>query len=98
MGELGPQTARLHAEIGSYARSIGVERLFTVGPLSRETVAGFGAGARGFGDVDSLAETLRPLLGADINLLIKGSRSMRMERIVAALGTAVPGRAAEGAR
>ncbi len=98
MGELGPQAGRLHAEIGSYARSIGVERLFAVGPLSRETVASFGGGAQGFADVDSLARTLRPLLRADINLLIKGSRSMGMERIVDALAAPVPDRTAEGAR
>jgi len=98
MGELGSQAARLHAEIGSYARSIGVERLFAVGPLSRETVASFGAGAQGFADVDSLARALRPLLRADINVLVKGSRSMGMERVVAALAADVPDRAAEGAR
>jgi len=98
MGELGPQAARFHAEIGKYARSIGVERLFAVGPLSGETVAAFGAGAEEFADLESLIGTLRPLLHTDVNLLVKGSRSMGMERIVAALAETLPDRAAEGAR
>lgn len=98
MGELGPQAARLHAEIGKYARSIGVERLFAVGPLSGETVASFGAGAEEFSDLESLIGTLRPQLHTDVNLLVKGSRSMGMERIVAALSETFPDRAAEGAR
>ena len=98
MGELGPRAARLHAEIGSYARSIGVDRLFTVGTLTRETAAAFGAGARSFPDVDSLNTALQPLLHPEVNLLVKGSRSMGMERVVAALTASPTDRAAEGAR
>lgn len=98
MGELGAQAARLHAEIGKYARSIGVERLFAIGPLSTETAAGFGAGAEEFADLETLIGTVRPLLHSDVNLLVKGSRSMGMERVVAALAEKLPDRAAEGAR
>ncbi len=98
MGELGPQAERLHADIGNYARSIGVERLFTLGPLSRETAASFGAGARSFADIDSLIRVLQPGLHGEVNILVKGSRSMGMERILAALADDASDRAAEGAR
>jgi UDP-N-acetylmuramoyl-tripeptide--D-alanyl-D-alanine ligase len=85
MGELGESGIELHGEIGDYARSLGVERLFAVGDLSRETVRRFGAGARHFADQDSLLEMLRGDLAGDVNLLVKGSRMMRLERLVAGL-------------
>ena len=85
MGELGESGTELHGEIGEYARSLGVERLFAVGDLSRETVQRFGAGARHFADQDSLLEALRGELTGDVNLLVKGSRMMRLEHLVAGL-------------
>jgi UDP-N-acetylmuramoyl-tripeptide--D-alanyl-D-alanine ligase len=85
MGELGECGIDLHGEIGDYARSLGVERLFAIGDLSRETVRRFGVGARHFADQDRLLEALRGDLAGDINLLVKGSRMMRLENLVAGL-------------
>jgi UDP-N-acetylmuramoyl-tripeptide--D-alanyl-D-alanine ligase len=85
MGELGESGIELHGEIGDYAKSLGVERLLAVGDLSREAVARFGAGGQHFADQGSLLETLRRDLAGDINLLIKGSRMMRLEKLVAGL-------------
>jgi len=85
MGELGDEAGRLHREVGEYARSVGVERLFAVGMLSAETVRGFGSGAEHFGDIPTLLEAIAGVLSADMNLLIKGSRMMRMETVVNAL-------------
>ncbi len=98
MGELGERAARLHREIGEYARSVGVERLFTVGELAGEIAAGFGAGAENYSDAESLVRALRPLLHSHINLLVKGSRSTAMERVVAALKEPVAAQTAGGAR
>ncbi|MGB5621230.1 MAG: UDP-N-acetylmuramoyl-tripeptide--D-alanyl-D-alanine ligase [Gammaproteobacteria bacterium] len=85
MGELGDEGPRLHAEVGRYAREAGVERLFAIGRLSEETVAAFGAGAQLFHDAASLGAAVREGLGPDVNVLVKGSRMMRMERVVEAL-------------
>ena len=85
MGELGDSTVRLHAECGARARSLGIERLLAIGEHSRHAVEAFGSGARWFEDLNALLRTLRADVGADITLLVKGSRSMRMERVVEAL-------------
>ena len=85
MGELGETGLELHGEIGDYARSLGVERLFAIGDLSRKTVERFGAGAKHFADQGSLLEALRSDLAGDVNLLVKGSRMMRLENLVAGL-------------
>jgi UDP-N-acetylmuramoyl-tripeptide--D-alanyl-D-alanine ligase len=85
MGELGESGLELHGEIGDYARSLGVERLFAIGDLSRKTVERFGAGAKHFADQGSLLEALTSDLAGDVNLLVKGSRMMRLENLVAGL-------------
>jgi UDP-N-acetylmuramoyl-tripeptide--D-alanyl-D-alanine ligase len=85
MGELGAEAASLHYDVGEYARARGVQRLFGLGELSRQSVAGFGSGGRQFADADNLIDALRPGLGSAISVLIKGSRAMKMERIVQAL-------------
>ena len=85
MGELGPSAERLHAETGAKLRAAGIERLYGLGPMSRHTVEAFGEGARWFAEVDALVRTLRAELTPEVTLLVKGSRSMRMERVVEAL-------------
>ncbi|WP_127477879.1 UDP-N-acetylmuramoyl-tripeptide--D-alanyl-D-alanine ligase [Sulfurivermis fontis] len=85
MGELGEGAAQLHREIGAYARAAGIDALYAVGPLSAATAAGFGAGARHFDESAALATALHQVLTADMTVLIKGSRSARMERVVEAL-------------
>jgi UDP-N-acetylmuramoyl-tripeptide--D-alanyl-D-alanine ligase len=85
MAELGPDAARLHAEMGQSAADLGVERLFAVGPLSAQSAAAFGRGAEHFESHQALLEALVVELEPGINCLVKGSRSMAMERIVQAL-------------
>jgi UDP-N-acetylmuramoyl-tripeptide--D-alanyl-D-alanine ligase len=84
MGELGPEAARLHAEIGVAARAAGVDRLFTLGELSAHAARAFGSGARHFPRIEDLLATIEPLLGPDVTMLVKGSRFMQMERVVKA--------------
>jgi len=85
MGELGEDAAALHARAGASARAHGVERLYAIGQLSRHAVRSFGAGATHFEDRDALVRSVRDALAGDVTVLVKGSRAMRMERVVDAL-------------
>ena len=85
MGELGPEGQRYHREGGLLARRSGVSRLYAVGELSRYAVEGFGRGGRHFSDIEGLVAALNQDLHKEAALLIKGSRSMRMERVVRSL-------------
>ena len=85
MGELGIASAILHEEAGAQARALGFERLYGIGELAAHSVRGFGAGARHFDLMDDLLETLQGELRPGVNLLVKGSRSMALERVVNAL-------------
>jgi UDP-N-acetylmuramoyl-tripeptide--D-alanyl-D-alanine ligase len=88
MQELGPAEIALHAQAGREARRHGVQRLYASGPLARAAAESFGAGARHFPDVEALIEALATDLaaaGADVAVLVKGSRAARLERVVAAL-------------
>lgn len=87
MGELGGDAAQLHSDVGDFARRAGVARLFAVGELSRNTVDGFGDGAVWFPSIEALVVALRAELSDDVNVLVKGSRFMRMERVVNALAS-----------
>ena len=82
MGELGAESPKLHRDAGHLAKALGVERLYGLGHLCRESVAGFGRGARHFPDIESLLAALGAELHAGIHVLVKGSRAMRMERVV----------------
>jgi UDP-N-acetylmuramoyl-tripeptide--D-alanyl-D-alanine ligase len=85
MGELGPGAAALHAEVGDFAKAAGIDVLFALGTLSAHAVAAFGPNARHFSSVEELVDALRGELGPNVTVLVKGSRFMRMERVVAAL-------------
>jgi len=82
MAELGPEEAALHREIGALAARSGIDRFYCVGELTRPAAEGFGPAARWYADVAQLAEELRPQMTADVRLLVKGSRSAGLERLV----------------
>ena len=82
MGELGADSVAMHREVGAYARSAGIDKLFALGELSRESVAAFGEQAAHFGTADDLVHSLQPLMGPQLTVLVKGSRFMKMERVV----------------
>ena len=84
-GELGETSAALHAELGVLAKSSGVARLFATGPNAEQAVDAFGPGARFFSRQEELIEALQKELREDVALLVKGSRSQRMERVIEAL-------------
>jgi UDP-N-acetylmuramoyl-tripeptide--D-alanyl-D-alanine ligase len=82
MGELGDDAAALHAQVGGEAKQAGIEKLYALGELSRHTVRAFGEGARHFGQLEDLLAELEKELDACTTVLVKGSRFMKMERVV----------------
>jgi len=87
MGEVGELGAIFHREVGAYARAAGIQRLCAVGELAQNAAAAFGESGEHFESVDALIAALQPMTSRTV--LVKGSRFMRMERVVKALtGTA----------
>jgi UDP-N-acetylmuramoyl-tripeptide--D-alanyl-D-alanine ligase len=82
IGELGETAAALHAEVGAAAGGQGVEKLLTLGEFSRNAAQAFGANAQHFEAIEGLLDYLDHHLPSNASVLIKGSRFMRMERIV----------------
>jgi len=93
MGELGDYAVDSHGEIGRFARVNRIERLFATGKLSALAVEAFGSGAEWFADTEALARAVNAELSRSVNagvspevcVLVKGSRSNRLERVVEAL-------------
>jgi len=100
MGEVGNQGPEFHHEVGAYAAEQGVTKLFALGEQCQFAIQGFdgvkqaNTSSQGihFSDMDSLISQLRDALHAQstgsnqhLNILVKGSRFMRMERVVQAL-------------
>jgi UDP-N-acetylmuramoyl-tripeptide--D-alanyl-D-alanine ligase len=91
MGEVGDRGAEYHREVGAYAKSRGIEALLGAGPAMRDACAAFGAGAEHFTAVEALRERAQELARPGATVLVKGSRFMRMERVVAALAATPAG-------
>lgn len=97
MLELGPDAATLHYQLGRYAGEHGVDQLFGFGELAREYVTAFNGiyAERGeyFSDKAQLIARLREFVQPGDYVLVKGSRGMKMEEVVADLsgeGTKAP--------
>ena len=88
MGEIGEASGQSHDEIGGYAKSQGIDRLFALGDASQQAVRNFGEGARHFCNVDKLIVAVDKELGPETTVLVKGSRFMKMERVADALAAA----------
>jgi len=85
MGEIGEMTGQFHDEVGGYAKSQGVDRLLAFGDSSVLTAHNFGAGGQHFKKIEDLIGALTAMLTPQSTVLIKGSRFMRMERVVDAV-------------
>jgi len=90
MAELGPAADDIHRRVGELAKSLGVERLYALGPMAALAVKSFGQGGRHFQDAAALIEALIDAMHADMTLLVKGSRVMQMERVVAGIVRQTP--------
>lgn len=87
MGEVGDQGPAFHGEIGAYARARGIDTLWATGEAAPHAVAAFGAQGRHFASAEDLIGALpaSPAATQAAAILVKGSRFMRMERVVDAL-------------
>jgi len=82
LAELGEASLQIHHELGLYARDKGLDALMVLAGPAEATAKAFGDSAQIFPDHESLAAFLRPRLTATSCLLVKGSRSAGMERLV----------------
>ncbi|MCK9284782.1 MAG: UDP-N-acetylmuramoyl-tripeptide--D-alanyl-D-alanine ligase [Rhodocyclaceae bacterium] len=85
MGEVGAAGGQFHDELGGYAKSMGVDRLYCLGELSVAAAHNFGEGGVHFTRLDELVRALRAEMDETATVLVKGSRFMRMERVVEAV-------------
>lgn len=85
MKELGSEAKMLHQTAGNNIRSAGIDYLFTYGDLSSNASQAFGEGAYHFNEQEKLVNALKPFLYNTTTILVKGSRSMRMEKVVVEL-------------
>jgi UDP-N-acetylmuramoyl-tripeptide--D-alanyl-D-alanine ligase len=85
MGELGDFAVDSHTEIGRFARNNRIDRLFATGQLSALAVEAFGSGGEWFADTETLARAVNAELTREVCVLVKGSRSARLERVVETL-------------
>lgn len=81
LGELGSDEKNIHAQLGAYAKQAGIDHLFTVGVLAKHAAEAFD-GAVHFPDQGQLIDTLCEVISSDTTVLVKGSRSSRMELVV----------------
>jgi UDP-N-acetylmuramoyl-tripeptide--D-alanyl-D-alanine ligase len=87
MGEVGDRSPEFHAEVGARARQRGIESVYTLGAATAHTAAAFQGGADGahFDEFDALGAAVLARLPRVGSVLVKGSRFMKMERIVQAI-------------
>ena len=91
MGEVGDNGPAFHREIGAYAKERGIDALYALGDASRDACSAYGADAHHVDDVATLvAQLLQAGFGASATLLVKGSRFMKMERVVDAVTSPQP--------
>ena len=85
MGEVGSDAAACHAEIGAYAKQSGIQTLFAVGEHMRQAISSFGEQGQHFANKAELSRALQQAITPQTQILVKGSRFMRMEEIVSDL-------------
>ena len=82
MGELGAWATQHHQEVGLAARRLGIDLFLSCGSFSKLATESFGSGGEHFSNQDQLAQNLIEKLSPDTVVLVKGSRSSAMEKIV----------------
>ena len=95
MQELGEKARYYHEQVGSKAREKGIDMLFTLGVLSQSASSVYGENGEHFSEINDLLAALEQRLlpeQRDICILVKGSRSSRMERVVEAIEASALGK------
>ncbi|MBZ9557157.1 MULTISPECIES: UDP-N-acetylmuramoyl-tripeptide--D-alanyl-D-alanine ligase [unclassified Modicisalibacter] len=90
MGELGGASAALHAEVGRHARDLGIDFLGTLGAEAEPAARAFGEPGCHFTDWEALLRHAHDHLPPGASVLVKGSRSAGMERLIAELRADAP--------
>jgi UDP-N-acetylmuramoyl-tripeptide--D-alanyl-D-alanine ligase len=85
MAELGAAAPGMHRRAGELAREIRIDRLYGVGELAALAVEGFGKGGKHFSGPEALIDALIDCMHSGMTVLVKGSRVMQMERVVAGI-------------
>jgi len=85
MREIGEQAEAEHARIGELAKQLGIQKLYACGEWCDVTVKAFGEGGHYFSTQNELSDAVRTILQPNVTLLVKGSRSSKMENVVQAL-------------
>ncbi len=85
LAELGDDAAQLHRQLGELATQSGIDRLLTAGTLSAKAAQAFAGESKHFDDRRELADFLAHDLSAEDSVLVKGSRSARMDEVVGLL-------------
>lgn len=91
MAELGPEAAAIHQEIGAYAAMKKIDALHATGQQAHQYALGFGPQAQLFPDHLAMVKALEAELAGVVTILVKGSRSARMEQVVQGLTGAADG-------
>ncbi len=82
MGELGKWSQQHHQEVGLAARDHGIEVLMTCGSSSEAAAQAYGARGKHYHSQEDLLHDLMAQLDKNTTVLVKGSRSSAMEKIV----------------
>lgn len=82
MAELGAEAAELHRQVGAHAHARGIERLLAVGPGAEAYEAGFGTGTEIFQSHEQAVPAIMDGRQGATTVLVKGSRSSAMDRVV----------------
>jgi UDP-N-acetylmuramoyl-tripeptide--D-alanyl-D-alanine ligase len=82
MGEVGSQGPEFHREVGAHAHAMGIEQVFCLGDLAAHTAAACGASAQHFSTIETLQAAVQQRLPNLGSVLVKGSRFMKMERVI----------------
>ena len=90
MAELGDAGPDLHVRAGKLARDLGINRLYGIGDLTALAVAAFGEGAKHFASAEALVDALIDCMHSGMVILVKGSRVMRMDRVVTGIMRRAP--------